>query len=123
MKWQTASEAALRLRKQIAHKAARRALEKLMASGNYDFQSDFARKYLARGRQEGREEGREEGLAKGREEGEVAGQARALLAVLESRGLRISKMARTRILACTDIAQFDAWVRKAASVASVDELF
>ena len=124
---QTASEAALRLRKQIAHKAARRALEKLMASGNYDFQSDFARKYLARGRQEGRqegrEEGREEGLAKGREEGEVAGQARALLAVLESRGLRISKMARTRILACTDIAQFDAWVRKAASVASVDELF
>jgi hypothetical protein len=99
--------------------SARRALEKLMASGNYDFQSDFARKYLARGREEGREKGREEG----REEGEVAGQAKALLAVLESRGLPISKKARTHILACTDIEQLDAWVRRAASVASVEELF
>lgn len=60
--------------------AARIALEKLMASGNFDFQSDFARKYLTRGP----EEGLEEGLEKGREEGEVAGQAKALLAVLES---------------------------------------
>jgi hypothetical protein len=59
----------------------------------------------------------------GREEGEVAGQAKALLAVLESRGLRISKKARTHILACTDIEQIDTWLRKAASVASVDELF
>ena len=49
--------------------AARIALEKLMASGNFDFQSDFARKYLTRGP----EEGLEEGLEKGREEGEVAG--------------------------------------------------
>jgi hypothetical protein len=87
--------------------AARVALEKLMASGNFDFQSDFARKYLTRGR----------------EEGEAAGQAKALLAVLESRGMRISQKARTRILACTDIEQIDAWLRKAASVASVDELF
>jgi predicted transposase YdaD len=94
--------------------AARIALEKLMASGNYEFQSDFARKSLAKGR--------EEGLEKGREEGEVAGQAKALLAVLESRGMRISKKARARILACTDIEQIDAWLRKAASVASVDEL-
>jgi hypothetical protein len=37
--------------------ATRIALEKLMASGNYDFQSDFARKYLARGVEKGREEG------------------------------------------------------------------
>jgi Arc/MetJ-type ribon-helix-helix transcriptional regulator len=107
--------------------AARIALEKLMASGNYEFQSDFARKYLTKGREEGLEKGREEGLEKGlekgREEGEVAGQAKALLAVLESRGMRISKKARTRILACTDIEQIDAWLRKAASVASVDELF
>jgi predicted transposase YdaD len=85
-----------------------------MASGNFDFQSDFARKYLTRGR--------DEGLEKGREEGEVAGQAKALLGVLESRRMRISKMARTRILACTDIEQIDASLRKAASVAS-DDLF
>jgi len=111
--------------------AARIALEKLMASGNFDFQSDFARKYLARGREEGLEKGREEGLEeglekgleKGREEGEVAGQAKALLAVLESRGMRISKKVRAHILACTDIDQIDAWLRKATSVASADELF
>jgi hypothetical protein len=95
--------------------AARIALEKLMSSGNYEFQSDFARKYLTKGR--------EEGLEKGREEGEIAGQAKALLAVLESRGMRISKKARTRILACTDIEQIHAWLRKVASLASVDELF
>jgi hypothetical protein len=43
--------------------------------------------------------------------------------VLESRGMRISQKACTRMLACTDIEQIDAWLRKAASVASVDELF
>jgi hypothetical protein len=95
--------------------AARAALEDLMVSGNYEFQSDFAKKHQAKGREEGRQEGRHEG--------EVAGQARALLAVLESRGLHISQKARTRIVACIDIAQLDAWVRRAASVATVDELF
>jgi hypothetical protein len=49
------------------------------------------------------------------------GSSKALLAVLESRGMRISKKARTRILASTDIEQTDAWLRKVAS--SVDELF
>jgi predicted transposase YdaD len=99
----------------VLPEAARTALEKLMATGNYEFQSDFARKYIAMGRDEGREEGREEG--------QVAGQVRALLTVLESRGLSISKTARVHILACTDMEQLDAWVRRAASVASVDELF
>lgn len=56
--------------------------------------------------------------AKGREDDEGA-----LLAVLESRGLRISNKARTRIVVCTDIAPLDAWVRRAASVTSVAELF
>jgi hypothetical protein len=87
--------------------AARAALEDLMAGGTYEFQSDFAKKHQAKGRAEGRAEG----------------EAKALLAVLEARGLRPSDEARARIVACTDSAQLEAWIRKAVSVASVDELF
>jgi hypothetical protein len=79
--------------------AARTALEDLMAAGNYEFQSEFAKKHQARG------------------------EAKALLAVLEARGLRVSDEARARILACTDVAQLDAWIRKAATATSIDELF
>jgi hypothetical protein len=90
-----------------ASEAARAALERLMASGNYEFQSDFAKKFLAKGRAEGRAEG----------------HAESLLAVLEARGLRPSDEARARILACADAAQLDAWIRKAVSIASIEELF
>jgi hypothetical protein len=83
--------------------AARTELEKLMTSGNYEFQSDFAKKYLAKG--------------------EATGEAKALLAVLEARGLRTSDEARARILACTDATQLEAWIRKAATATSIDELF
>lgn len=78
-----------------------------MASGNYEFQSDFARKYLTKGQEKGREEG----------------LTMALLTVLQSRGVRVSKKARARILSCVDIKQLNAWIGKATSVASVDELF
>jgi hypothetical protein len=87
--------------------AARAALEDLMASGNYEFQSDFAKKHQAQGRAEG----------------EARGRAEALLAVLQARGLQVSDEVRGRVLACTDVAQLDAWVRKAVSVTSVEELF
>jgi hypothetical protein len=88
-------------------KAARAALEELMAGGNYEFQSDFVKKFLAKGEAKGRAEGR----------------AEALLAVLEARGLSVTQDARARILECTDTAQLDAWIRKAVSINSVDELF
>ena len=51
------------------------------------------------------------------------GEAKALLAVLEARGLRISDEVRGRVLACTDAAKLEAWIHKAVTVASVDELF
>lgn len=41
---------------------ARKALETLMALQKYEYQSEFARKYVAEGREEGREEGRAEAL-------------------------------------------------------------
>jgi len=87
--------------------AARAALEDLMAGGTYEFQSEFAKKHQA----------------KGRAEGEAKGLAEALFAVLQARGLRVSDEVRARVFACTDVAQLDAWVRKAVTVTSVDELF
>jgi hypothetical protein len=91
--------------------AARAALEDLMAGGTYEFQSDFAKKHQAKGRAEGRAEGHAEG------------RAQALLAVLEARRVHVSDEARARILGCTDPVRLDAWVRKAVTVGSVDELF
>jgi hypothetical protein len=41
--------------------ATRRAVEELMERGQYEYQSDFARRYFGEGREKGREEGREEG--------------------------------------------------------------
>jgi hypothetical protein len=87
--------------------AAKAVLEDLMTSGNYEFQSDFAKKYLAKGEAKGRAEGR----------------AEAILDVLEARGLRVSDDARARILECTDTAQLDSWLRKAATANAVDQVF
>jgi hypothetical protein len=42
--------------------AARRALEAIMASGNYQYQGPFAKRYVAEGEAKGRAEGKAEGL-------------------------------------------------------------
>ena len=93
------------------NEVARTALEALMKSGNYEYQSEFARKYVAQGREEGREEGRQEG--------ELA----ALMEVLDARGLRVDEASRQRLLACTDLSQLKRWLRKAVTVETVQELF
>jgi hypothetical protein len=81
---------------------SKRAVEMLMATSNHEYVSEFAKMFYA--------------------EGEAKGKVEALLSVLESRGLRISPKDRERILACKDQTQLDAWIRKAVSVATVDEL-
>ncbi|HVG57942.1 MAG TPA: hypothetical protein VNA24_05265 [Hyalangium sp.] len=103
--------------------AARSALEELMRSSIYEYQSEFARKYVAQGLRQGREEGREEGLQQGREEGHLEGERRALLKVLEARGLSVEGAARRRVLACTDLEQLERWLSRAVTVQSVQELF
>ena len=69
----------------------------------YEYQSDFAKKYVA----EGRVEGRVEGLAKG------------LLSVLRARGIAVPDAARELILAQTDPERLERWLEKAAVAASV----
>lgn len=79
--------------------AARRALEELMATGTYTYQSDFAKKYYGQG------------------------LSRSIVAVLAARGIPLSDEARARVESCTDPKQLERWVTLAVTAASADELF
>ncbi|WP_434043040.1 MULTISPECIES: hypothetical protein [Sorangium] len=95
------------------NEAARRTLEAIMKSG-YEFQSEFARTYAAKGREEGRKEGLQEGLLKAK--------AHDVLAILEARGLDVPTEVRERVLASADVDELDRWVRRAAVVSDTREL-
>jgi hypothetical protein len=84
------------------NEAARRALEAMMIKG-YEYQSDFAKKYVAQGRAEGRTEE----------------AARNLLTVLRARGLAVPDAVRERILAQKDPERLERWLEKAAVATSV----
>jgi hypothetical protein len=90
------------------NEAARRALEAMMKG--YEFQSDFAKKYVALGRDQGRTEGRTEG------------EAHALLTVLQARGIAVPDGARERILAQKDPERLERWLQKAATAPSLDDV-
>lgn len=91
--------------------AARRHLEELMATGTYEYQSDFARRYVEQGRAEGREEGRAEG------------EARAVLRVLAARRVEVSEEVRERVLGCTDPEVLDRWLERALTARTAHDLF
>jgi len=81
----------------------------------YEYQSDFAKKYVAQGRAEGRAEGRTEGRAEGRTEE----AARLLLTMLRARGIAVPEAVRERILAQKDPERLERWFEKAAVANSV----
>lgn len=78
-----------------------------MATGTYEYKSDFARRYYHQGQAEGR----------------VEGLGRALLVILDARGIPVPDDARTRIAECTDLDQLDTWVRCAATATAIQDLF
>ncbi len=86
------------------NEATRRALETMMK--NYVYQSDFAKKYVAQGRDEGR----------------VEEAARAVLTALRVRGIVVPTADRDRILAEKDPAQLERWHERAILAASVAEV-
>lgn len=86
------------------NEAARRALETIMKG--YEYQSEFAKKYVAQGREEGRSEE----------------AARALLTVLRVRGLALPEAARERILAQKEPAPLERWLEKALVATSIEEV-
>jgi hypothetical protein len=96
-------------------KALRKTAEAELRSGTIEYRSDFAKRYFAQGEAQGE--------ARGEARGEVRGEAKAVLAVLEARKIEVTPDARAQILGCSDLAQLDAWVRRAATADSVDELF
>lgn len=78
-----------------------------MTTGTYEYQSDFVRKCINQGRAEGRAEG----------------EAKAVLAFLAARGVEVPDEARDRITSCADLDQLETWVRRAATINTIDELF
>ncbi|AKT38701.1 hypothetical protein [Chondromyces crocatus] len=88
------------------HEAARRRLEAIMRPGR-EYQSDFAKSYVAQGKKEG----------------ELKAKAEAVIAVLEARELEVAQDVRERILGSTDLAELDGWIRRAALVRDARELF
>ena len=74
-----------------------------MSTTTHRYHSDFARRYFARG--------------------EASGEARAVLAVLDARGIEVPAEVREEIASCTDLDQLDEWIRRAATASKVHELF
>jgi hypothetical protein len=82
------------------NEAARRTLEAMMKG--YEYQSDFAKKYVA--------------------QGETEANARAVLTALRVRGIVVSGADRDRILAEKDPARLERWLERAILAASVAEV-
>lgn len=91
--------------------AARDYLEAVVSTGTYEYRSDFARKYISLGR------------AEGKAEGEASGEVRAVLAVLDARGIDVPDDARVRIAECRDLDQLGVWIRQAATAEGIEDLF
>jgi hypothetical protein len=100
-----------------ASAAARQALEALMTTTDYSH--PFIDQYVAKGRAEGKAEGKAEGRAEGRAEGE----AQMILRVLAARGLRVPEEIRQQLLTCTNTSQLETWGDRAATAASVEDIF
>jgi hypothetical protein len=82
-----------------------------MSTQTYEYLSEYARKFVAQGK------------AVGKAEGTAEGEARAVLAFLDARGIAVPDDVRSRISECRDLDQLDTWVRRAATVGSVYDLF
>jgi hypothetical protein len=56
-------------------------------------------------------------------QGEAKGEARAVLRVLERRGISVSAEVRERILACPDVPTLEGWLDRALTAVRAEELF
>jgi predicted transposase YdaD len=101
--------------------AARNSLQ-AMDPANYDFQSEFAKRYLAegeaKGRAEGRAEGRTEGEAKGRTEGEATLLSKLL--TLKFGPLDDATAQRLRGASTTELER---WAERILTANALDDVF
>lgn len=96
------------------NEATRRKLE-LMMIENYQIQNEVLRNFVRMIE--------ERAEATGKATGEARGEAKALLQLLEERGLPVEPAVRTRVMACTDTEQLSRWFRRAVHAPSVAEVF
>ena len=78
---------------------ARAALEKLMATAGFEYQSDIARKWFAEGK------------------------AEMLLKLLDLKGIPLTDEERERVLGCHDVEQLDAWAARVLVAKTAGEIF
>ncbi|MQY04486.1 hypothetical protein [Actinomadura macrotermitis] len=83
----------------VAPFSIRRLLERDIMRTELPIRSEFAKTYIAKG------------------------EIKAILSVLDARGLEVSSAAREQITGCTDLDQLETWVRRAAIIQTADELF
>ncbi|GAA2290356.1 hypothetical protein OKJ48_34180 [Streptomyces kunmingensis] len=69
------------------------------------------------------EEIRDEGRVQGRAQGRAQGEAKAVLRILEKRGVLVSDEARERIASCADLDTLDLWLDRSVTAVDVAELF
>ena len=83
----------------------------------------FKNEFLDKLEAEAKARGEAVGKAAGRAQGLAQGLAQMILQVLAARGVTVPAEIRDQVLACADVAQLDAWGRKAATAQSVEEVF
>jgi predicted transposase YdaD len=91
-------------------------LEATMNSLGYEYQSDFARRYVAQGKAEGRVEGKVEGRA----EGKVEGRVELTLKLLALRFGPLTEGDQTRVRSAQD-AQLDAIAERLLTAQTLEE--
>ena len=64
----------------------------------------------------------EQALRASQAQGVLVGKTESLLAILSARGIPVTKKAEKKIRAAADEAQIDAWLRRAVTAASADEV-
>src|SRR5262249_37194973 len=86
--------------------AARVWLEEFMTTAAYRHESEFARRLGSRFKAEGKAEG----------------EASALVAILDARRIQVPDDVRAELMACTDTAQLEAWIRRAATADKIQDV-
>jgi hypothetical protein len=89
----------------LASDAARQILEAMMTTSEYE--KTFVERI------------HDQGIA----EGEARGEAKAVLRLLEARGLTLTQEQRDRVTSCTDAAQLDLWLDRAITASTDAEVF
>jgi hypothetical protein len=88
--------------KLLPGETAKHLWEDLMATGTYEYQSDFARRYVA--------------------EGKAEGKAEDVIRVLTARGFTVSDALRDNVNSITDIAVLDTLIERAVTCETPDSL-